>query len=179
MTDDSLADRVAALEQRLDALERDPAPAAAPVADSAAPAAPPGDADTFWALEGLRARLGEHPAGAVLFTGSVGLPTGERYDWQYGTPVDTLLDVDWSARADRLAALGHPVRLRLLHRILSGARTTAELAADDELGTTGQLYHHLRHLVSAGWLQPAGRGRYSVPPEQVVPLLVILSGVRT
>jgi len=172
VTDDSLADRVAALERRLDALEA--GPAAPP---------PPAPTDVFWALEGLKERLrtAEGPAddaGAVLFTGTVGLPTGEHYDWQYATPVDGLLAADWSAWADRLAALGHPVRLRLLHRVLSGARTAAELAADAELGTTGQLYHHLRHLVAAGWLQSAARGRYSVPPERVVPLLVILSGVR-
>ncbi|MFB9317748.1 ArsR/SmtB family transcription factor [Cryptosporangium minutisporangium] len=136
-------------------------------------------ADLFWALEGLKQRVDADEPGAVLYTGTVGLPTGERYDWQYGTPVEALLEADWSAWADRLAALGHPVRLRLLHRILSGVRTTAELAADEELGTTGQLYHHLRHLVSAGWLQSAARGRYTVPGERVVPLLVILSGVRT
>ena len=164
MTEDSLADRVAALERRLDELTAAPAPA--PVPD-----------DVFWALEGLKARLGDE-GGGVLFTGAVDLPTGEHYDWQYGTGVEELLDADWSAWADRLAALGHPVRLRLLHRVLSGARTAAELAADDELGTTGQLYHHLRHLVAAGWLRSAARGRYTVPPERVVPLLVILSGVR-
>ena len=164
MTEESLADRVAALERRLDAL-------------TARPEAVPGD--VFWALEELKARLGDDDSGAVLFAGSVGLPTGEHYDWQYGTPVDQLLGADWSSWADRLAALGHPVRLRLLHRILSGARTTAELADDEELGTTGQLYHHLRHLVSAGWLRSAARGRYAVPPDRVVPLLVILSGVRT
>ncbi|MFG1922356.1 helix-turn-helix domain-containing protein [Cryptosporangium sp. NPDC048952] len=161
MTDEPLADRVAALERRLDAWEATGGPV-------------PDVADAFWALEGLKARTDN----AVLFTGTVELPNGERYDWQYGTPVEALLDSEWSAWADRLAALGHPVRLRLLRRILSGARTTAELADDEELGTTGQLYHHLRHLVAAGWLQSAARGRYTVPPERVVPLLVILSGVR-
>ncbi len=163
VTDEPLADRVAALERRLDALE------------SAGAGPSPVPDDVFWALEGLKARSDN----AVLFTGTVALPSGEQYDWQYGTPVPDLLEADWSAWADRLAALGHPVRLRLLHRILSGARTTAELADDEELGTTGQLYHHLRHLVAAGWLRSAARGRYAVPPERVVPLLVILSGVRT
>ncbi|MFI5952661.1 ArsR/SmtB family transcription factor [Cryptosporangium sp. NPDC051539] len=158
---DDLAARMATIEQRVAALEGSPAPA------------PEG---TFWALDGLKERT--EGAGAVLYTGTVGLPTGERYDWQYGTPVDTLLGTDWSAFAERLAALGHPVRLRLLHRVLEGARSTAELAADDELGTTGQLYHHLRQLTAAGWLVSAGRGRYRVPAERVVPLLAILAGVR-
>ncbi|TQS42086.1 ArsR/SmtB family transcription factor [Cryptosporangium phraense] len=160
---EKLADRVAALEERVAALEGSPPPEPAEGA--------------FWALDGLKQRT--DGAGAVLYTGTVGLPTGERYDWQYGTPVETLLGADWSALADRLAALGHPVRLRLLHRVLDGARSTAELAADDELGTTGQLYHHLRQLTAAGWLESSGRGRYAVPGDRVVPLLAILSGVRS
>ncbi|SHN74811.1 Helix-turn-helix domain-containing protein [Cryptosporangium aurantiacum] len=161
---------MATLERRLDALT---------ARLTSAPAETSVPAGTFWALDGLKQRVDAEGAGAVLFTGTVGLPTGEHYDWQYGTPVEGLFGADWSAWADRLAALGHPVRLRLLHRILGGVRTTAELAADEELGTTGQLYHHLRHLVSAGWLQSEARGRYAVPGDRVVPLLVILSGVRT
>jgi hypothetical protein len=165
-----LADRVSALERRLtDLTARLGPPAGAPVA------APAGD--MFWALHGLQERADGAP-GAVLFAGSVDLPTGEHYDWQYGTAVDDLMDGDWAQWADSLAALGNPVRLHLLRRVLSGAHTTAELAADEGLGTTGQLYHHLRHLVSAGWLRSSARGRYSVPGERVVPLLVILSGAR-
>jgi hypothetical protein len=57
-------------------------------------------------------------------------------------------------------------------------RTTAGLAAQEELGTSGQLYHHLRQLVSAGWLRSSGRGHYSVPGDRVIPLLVIIAGTR-
>jgi hypothetical protein len=70
------------------------------------------------------------------------------------------------------------VRLRLLRRVLGGARSTAELADDKELGTTGQLYHHLRQLAATGWLRSTGRGRYAVPGERVVPLLVILTAAQ-
>ena len=75
-------------------------------------------------------------------------------------------------------ALGHPVRLLLLRQVLSGAGTVAELQERVELGTSGQLYHHLRQLVGARWLQVAARGRYAVPPERVVPLLVVLAAAR-
>jgi hypothetical protein len=161
------------LEARVSALEAAVAALTAGAASPAAPAdAPPGD--VFWALEGLRARVGD----GVLFTGAVDLPTGEHYDWQYAATTTDLLDADWSDLSGALAALGHPVRLRLLHRVLTGVTASAELAADDTLGTTGQLYHHLRHLVSAGWLRTAARGRYTVPGERVVPLLVILLGAR-
>ena len=84
---------------------------------------------------------------------------------------------DWTQAAAGLTALAHPVRL-LLHEILLGARTTAELSDHERLGTTGQLYHHLRQLVSAGWLRGTHRGQYAVPPERIVPLLTVLAAAR-
>jgi hypothetical protein len=76
--------------------------------------------------------------------------------------------------AAALNALAHPVRL-LLHEILLGVRTTAGLSEHERLGTSGQLYHHLRQLV---WLRSTARGQYSVPPERVVPLLTVLAAAR-
>jgi hypothetical protein len=134
------------------------------------------DADTFWALEGLEQRATE--PGAVLFTGTITLPTGEHYVWQQGQGVDELLADDWTQAGAALTALAHPVRLLLLREILTGARTTAELGRHERLGTTGQLYHHLRQLVSAGWLRTTARGQYAVPGERVVPLLVMLAAAR-
>ncbi|GAA4236666.1 DNA-binding transcriptional ArsR family regulator [Streptosporangium album] len=166
-----LEDRVAELERRLAALEG---------ADrGGGRAAHPEDSD-FWALEGLKAKFaeGEVAHGGVLFTGAVRLPTGERYEWQQSLPTDALLGEDWSDVAESFAALGHSVRMRLLREILDGRRTVAELAALDGLGTTGQVYHHLRQLTSAGWLHVAGRGRYQVPPGRMVPLLVVLAASR-
>lgn len=72
-----------------------------------------------------------------------------------------------------LSALAHPVRLQLLHRVLHGGRTVAELS--EGLGTSGQLYHHLRQLVAEGWLATSGRGVYDVPPARVVPLVTLLA----
>lgn len=165
-----LEERVAELERRMAALES---------ADRTEHAPTEGD---FWALEGLKAQLaevGEAAAdGGVLFTGAVSLPTGERYEWQFGALTEDLLERDWSEVADSFAALGHPVRLRLLREILGGRRTAAELAELEEIGTTGQIYHHLRQLTAAGWLHTAGRGRHEVPGARVVPLLVVLTAAR-
>ncbi|MFE4023059.1 helix-turn-helix domain-containing protein [Streptomyces sp. NPDC059101] len=173
-----LEQRVAELERRLAELER------AAGETGAAPAAPspirpsrrdPGDA--LWALNGLKDQLAGLGAvnGGVLFTGAVRTPAGLRYEWQYGLPTDTVMDGDWAAAAESFAALGQPVRLRLLREILGGRCTAAELAELDGMGTTGQIYHHLRQLTAAGWLHTAVRGRYEVPVERVVPLLVMLT----
>ncbi|MGW5847993.1 ArsR/SmtB family transcription factor [Streptomyces sp. NPDC055254] len=168
-----LEERVAELERRLAALEAAGAGAGPPAAGTEVVE---GD---FWALEGWKSRLPGLGAdqGGVLFTGAVALPTGERYEWQQGAVTEDLLDpgADGGRVADSLAALGHPVRLRLLREILAGRRTAAELTGLDGVGTSGQVYHHLRHLAAAGWLHTTGRGRHEVPGGRVVPLLVLLS----
>ncbi|MEU1370718.1 helix-turn-helix domain-containing protein [Streptomyces sp. NPDC005803] len=184
-----LEERVSELERRLEALVGEHADAPRPTG-----------AD-FWALEGLKEQLAGAGAadGGVLYAGAVRLPTGERYEWQYGALTEQLLDaggageaggaeeadgqapagVGWADAAESFAALGHPLRLRLLREILGGRRTAAELAALDETGTTGQIYHHLRQLTGAGWLHTKGRGRYEVPGARVVPLLVVLTAATT
>ena len=180
---EALAERLARLEERVARLEeaaRGPAPGRAAEEPGATVLATDGgtgaatDTDAFWALNALKERVDS----AVLFTGTVTLPGGEHYEWQQGHHVEELLADDWSQAAEKLSALAHPVRLLLLREILCGARTTAELAAHERLGTTGQLYHHLRQLVAAGWLRTTARGQYAVPGERVVPLLTLLAASR-
>jgi DNA-binding transcriptional ArsR family regulator len=169
-----VAGRLAALEERVRRLEDGPTSRADPPPRDGGP---PTVRDRFWALEGLKERL---PAGdgAVLFAGVVPTPAGGWYEWQWGSGTAELLQADWSQLSAALAALGHPVRLLLLRQVLSGAATVTELQERAVLGTSGQLYHHLRQLVNAGWLRVAARGRYAVPPDRVVPLLVALAAAR-
>lgn len=160
----ALAERVAALEDRLDG-------------DRAASTVEVPDEDRFWALRGLKRRLGAD--GGVLLTGSVRRPDGEvAAEWQQAATTHTLLESDWSEVADPLAALGHPVRLEVLRAVLNGTTTTTALAELDGIGTRGQLHHHLRGLTSSGWLQSVGRGDYQVPAPRTIPLLAIITGAR-
>lgn len=157
-----LVDRIAELERRVAQLEERPARTAV------------SDEETFWVLAGLRER--HAGTGAVTYAGTVRLPDGRELEWQEGLTTDAVLQQDWREAVDLLGALGHPVRLALLQRFLGGAGTVAEATADEEFGTTGQVYHHLRQLVSAGWLHAQGGGRYVVPAQRVVPLLSIVMG---
>jgi DNA-binding transcriptional ArsR family regulator len=172
-----LEQRLTELERRIAALEH---PGRAP--DTRVPEAPDdgGDGDPLRALREFQDELDRMGAedGGIQFTGSVRLPTHERYEWQYGALTAGLLDIEWADSADSFAALGHPVRLRLLREILGGRHTAAELTALEGLGTTGQIYHHLSRLTSAGWLHTTGRGRHEVPGARVVPLLVALTAAR-
>lgn len=160
----SLEERVAALEQALRELR--PEFAAGP-----APSSEHGPAtDELWLLSALKAQA---PMDAVAFGGTATLPEGP-VAWQWGAATARVREQEWEPAAAVLDALSHPVRLRLLQRILNGTATTADLAADDTLGTTGQLHHHLRALVAAGWLASAGRGRWHIPAARVIPLLVVI-----
>lgn len=162
-------DRPAELERRLARLE---AAVFGPHGDGPRPPAA-GAEEPLWALAALKARTAG--SSAVLFTGHVTLEDAATHEWQQGADTDGLLAMDVEDAASTLAALGHPVRLRLLQAVLSGQTTVAELGSMNGLGTSGQLYHHLRELQAAGWLHSAGRGRYHVPPARVVPLLTVLA----
>lgn len=162
---------VADLIARVDALEgrgvRDaPAPAVHAASDAD---------DPFWILNGLKQRSTD--PGAVAFAGVVSTVAGP-VEWQIGYPAERVLDDDWSAHAPSLAALGNPVRLALLHAVLGGATTVVELSGIENMGTTGQIYHHLNQLTAQGWLAATSRGHYAIPAERVIPLLIILSAAR-
>ncbi|MFI9509557.1 ArsR/SmtB family transcription factor [Nocardia sp. NPDC052566] len=163
-----LEHRVAELERRLGALESE----GNGIADAAAPR---------WALTRLREEFtaAEEPNGGVMFAGTVRLPTDELYGWQaqFSTG-DIIDDGDWSEAADCLAALASPVRLRLLREIIGGHRTAAELVGLEGVGTSAEVYQHLRQLAAVGWLHTAGLGRFEVPEGRVVPLLVALASAR-
>ncbi|WP_016697027.1 winged helix-turn-helix domain-containing protein [Actinoalloteichus spitiensis] len=175
MTDEpeSVEARLAALEERLAALEagRD---------RDAIPDPGEGDlAERFWVLRGLRQRMPAESGGLVYAGVLRGATTP--VEWQYGHSTEELLALespDAESTAERLAALGSPVRLRLLREVLNGVTSAAELASLDSMGTKGQVYHHVRILTAAGWLRSAGRGALEVPPTRVIPLLLALAAAR-
>lgn len=169
MTDSDLERRVAALEAAI----ADLAPATTTTAAPTAPQAAATDHDPFWALHGLEARVPD----AVVMVGSLTLDEGP-VQWQVTQPRTALMDLDWTGLASTMDALSHPARLTILQLVMSGVRTTGSLLEQESLGTTGQLHHHLRQLVAAGWLVSGRRGRYEVPLERMVPLLVIVMAAR-
>lgn len=166
-------DELAALETRVRRLEE-----RAGLADEGAPApAGPDGGEAWWLLAELDRR---GLASALVYAGVVRADAGGPVRWQITQDPTALLDTDWSASAGALAALGHPTRLQILQLVARGeARTAAELSAAEGLGTTGQIYHHLRLLTGAGWLRATRRGQHEVPADRLVPLLLVLSAAGT
>ncbi|SLM88805.1 ArsR/SmtB family transcription factor [Brevibacterium yomogidense] len=194
--DEALRTRIAELEARVDRLEEegeradrredgertlpDPDPAQAETAASGPassnPARQADDDDPYWVLTGLQER---YPDDDVVLYGGTMSTDGGGYRWQYGLPTQTVLDGDFADAAPALAALSHPVRLALLQAVLTGTHATADLAALPGLGTSGQVYHHLNQLSSAGWLRSPRRGRWEVPGERTIPLLALIMAATT
>lgn len=151
------------------------APGAAPSQASTAPAheTPAGD-DPFWALRALKERL---PApGGVVYTGSVDVGQGH-VEYQWGRPTEHLLQSDWAEHAESIAALGHPLRLAILRKLLDAEHTVAQLVDELELASTGVAYHHLSALQHGGWVSSPRRGTWTVPVGRVVPLLTIITAL--
>lgn len=165
---DALERELAALRERFDALGTDAAAAPGPVDAASASDAPADTTDPLWFVN----ELGRRAPGAVMMAGAVEVPAGP-IRWQYGLYAEELMSKEWGDLARPLEALGHPVRLELVRIILGGTQTTAELLELEQFASSGQLYHHLRQLVSAGWLASPRRGFYEVPGARVVPLLVL------
>lgn len=173
-TSDSLASRVTALEKKMAELEAHVTPAAGVTH---------GDSsrmdDHLWALRGLQQHKDNSEGGAVVIAGSVDLPGSGPASWQIGAHANELLTDEWDTIAAVLDAVAHPVRLRILKEVLTGQNCTArELTELDSMGSTGQVYHHLRTLTSTGWLRPGPGGKHAIPAERVVPLLTTLLGAR-
>lgn len=138
-------ERLAALEARVAALE-----------GRAEPASGPEEVDR---------------SGAVGYEGDVRLHG--QVGWTIRYSPAAVLDLPASATVEVLAALGHPVRLALVRRLLEGSATAAELQDAGGLPSTGQVYHHLRALTAAGVVEQDGRS-FRVPTTGVVPVLTMM-----
>lgn len=198
--------RLDALEQRLSRLEQDgsddasastaappasahpaaTAPASTSPGGTSATSAAPADRDAahsptrtpgedpLWALTALKEQI--PPPGGVVFAGSVDVGAGH-LEYQWGRPTDHLLDRDWAEHAESVAALGHPLRLAILRRLIDGEHTVAQLVDELELASTGVAYHHLSALQTGGWVTSPRRGSWAIPPSRVVPLLAIVTAL--
>jgi DNA-binding transcriptional ArsR family regulator len=171
---DELEARVTELERIVAHLQRGRSEAQQP------PPPPIVDSERYWALARLAERTGpefEHDGvgGSLLYAGRATTPGGGDLIWQAERPLPGVMAEGWEDAAGVLAALGHPVRLEIVRRLLLGGETVHELQEIPELGTSGQLYHHLRELQFAGLVTQRRRGRYGVAPDKVVQSLIIIA----
>ncbi|MBD0382088.1 ATP-binding protein [Paenibacillus sedimenti] len=115
-------------------------------------------------------------SGGLFYSGQY---RSERSDYRWEPQerrVSQLLQVDGDKVAKILAALGHKQRLDILRSVLQEPLTGPELVERLNMGTTGQLYHHMKALLGADLLVQEERGgAYSLPGRRALPLLLLLA----
>jgi DNA-binding transcriptional ArsR family regulator len=179
-----LPDRIENLERRISALEslavwKSSWPLAEDALEEDREAAAPSPLPDLRQLERLRRRegpryVGDTVRGAVTYAGSARL--GDRevlWASEHGLP--EVWDLEPAGLARLLGVLGHPARLGLVRALMSGVRTSQELQDVIGSGSAGQLYHHLKDLISAGLVDQSGRSRYQIAAGRIVPLLVLMA----
>ncbi len=86
-----------------------------------------------------------------------------------------MLDLD-SDKTAKILALGHKQRLDILRSVLKEPLTGTELVERLNMGTTGQLYHHIKALLGADLLiQEERGGKYSLPGRRALPVLLLFA----
>lgn len=102
-----------------------------------------------------------------------------RYRWEpQERTVSQLLELDGDKVSKVLTALAHQQRLDILRSVLKQPLTGAELVELLNMGTTGQLYHHIKALLGANLLVQEERGgKYFIPSQRSLPLLLLLASL--
>ncbi|QHW32500.1 helix-turn-helix domain-containing protein [Paenibacillus rhizovicinus] len=114
--------------------------------------------------------------GALHYAGTFGHEQG-LLKWEpQERAVELLLQFDSERAAKILAALGHKQRLDILRALLVKPQTGNALVDQLQMGTTGQLYHHIKAMAGADLLRQEERGGdYIVQPQRMLPILMLLA----
>ncbi len=106
---------------------------------------------------------------------------GRQSNWIRNTvSADMLLSLIESGMAGKvLACIGNATRLTILLEILRGPRTVAALVEKCGLGSTGQVYHHMKPLLAADIVveDEKQKGVYIIQPHKVQGIIMLLAGI--
>ena len=95
---------------------------------------------------------------------------------------DNLLELIETGMAEKvLKCIGNNDRLNILLSILRKPMTVAELVTNGGYGSTGQVYHHLKPLITADLItedkHSETKGKYVVQPHKVQGIIMLLAGI--
>lgn len=106
---------------------------------------------------------------------------GRQSNWIRNTvSTDDLLSLIESGMASKvLACIGNTNRLAILLAILRGPKTVAALVEECSLGSTGQVYHHMKPLLAADIVveDEHQKGVYIIQPHKVQGIIMLLTGI--
>ena len=158
------------LQARVEALEQKPEPRAG------RRRRPGPDLGLLAALAELTDPPGDDgsPAGTLTYAGVAQLGD-ESLAWQMIHGLADLLALDEGVLARQLAAIASPLRLRIVRELATRPLQTHELQARLDEPSAGQLYHHLRELLSTGLVTQPRRSVYELPARAVIPLFTLIA----
>lgn len=94
-----------------------------------------------------------------------------------GLDLPALTATDISEAADLMAAVGHPIRLRMTILLAQNPVSATELVKQLDLGTTGAAYHHLKVLQNQGLVEQPQRGTFQITAEATQRVHQLLGGL--
>ena len=137
------------------------------------------DEDDLAFLDRLRSKKGKRygrddvVSGVVAYAGAATISRKTSL-WMREHPIPQILGLDQDSIARILMALGNHSRIAILIELIQRPRTGVELQELLKMPSTGQLYHHLKELLSAGIISQPKRSTYEVSVHKLIPLLNIL-----
>lgn len=110
----------------------------------------------------LEARLGEKPEGGLILVSGIERRKGEVVDF-FASAIDLedAVKCPPSKIARLMGSFSNENRIRIMQSLLEGVKTASELSEETGL-EGGQLYHHLKELMMADYVQIVERGKYAL-----------------
>jgi DNA-binding HxlR family transcriptional regulator len=139
----------------------------------------PAQEDDLELLDRLRSKKGKRygrddsASGVIMYAGAITILRKTSL-WMREHPIPEILKSDPDAIARILMALGNQSRIAIVIELIQRRLSAPELQELLKIPSTGQLYHHLKELLSAGIISQPKRNTYEVNVHKLVPLLNIL-----
>ncbi len=141
------------------------------------PASEPASGRTSEDLAGSATEPSESGGGTVYYSGRYE-GKGRAFRWMpQERQMEGLLRLNTDKASKVLSALGHKQRLDILRAVVNEPLSGAALVERLNMGTTGQLYHHLKALLGADLLVQEPGGGYTLPGHRMLPLLLLLAAL--
>ncbi len=111
--------------------------------------------------------------GTLSYAGSIQI--GEHpYRFRQTLTVLSIFEAAPELLAPIFAALSSPHRIIILRTLCERVCTAQQLQEVLGMGSSGQLYHHLKELLAAGLITQRERSAYTIDPAKVIPVCVAL-----
>ncbi|MGD6901209.1 ArsR family transcriptional regulator [Bacillus infantis] len=134
-------------------------------------------ADSIDAVSLIQESEEESMSTSISYSGTITTDKGGRKWKPASKTLGEVLAPDSGGLANILSSLGHKQRIEMIKSLLQEPKNSAELVKELGMGTTGQLYHHMKPLMHAGIIEQKERGgSYSISADKILPILLQLAG---